>query len=85
MGLFGPSPDDRVAKALERIATALEVLARTSDIFPQGDDVSSVTYVNDAVEAQKEAIRDAYYYRTGKRLADDESPPPHIPNIDETF
>jgi len=76
--MFGlTKPDDRVVEALERIAAALEVLARTTDIFAEGEDESAVFYTNDAEDVQREMKREAYFNATGIRLEDGEEPPPH--------
>jgi len=69
--------DERAIKALERIATALEVLARTTDLYPTGEDESAVFYLDDAEQAIREAKKEAYFQATGLRLEDAEDPPSH--------
>jgi len=75
--MFGLGESDRVAAALERIATALEVMARTTDLFPAGEDESAVFYLNDAEQLRREAAQEAYFQSTGIRLEEAEDPPPH--------
>lgn len=80
MGLLD-SP--RAIVALERIAAALEVLARLTPIQTDKDS-SAVFYVDDAKDVALEERQEAYFGRTGRRLAMGEEPPSHAGIYDET-